>query len=240
PDASHTGLRAHRRLPRFDAREAEDAFLGFARRPVVVDLLVRTSRHAHPPAAAFLLVDQDDPVLGALVDRPRGTRGEAGRVQAVFAQPRQVHQERLLELAVDLLLDPGEIVVAGPLRDLAAEVVLPVAAPFDLLQDLAGYEGSRLGRRLCLDLRRLLQPLVLERVRLVEVVDLGEVGVGEDLRQDPPFRALARLDPAVLLPDPAALPAVLVLPVLGIADPRLGLDVVEPDVFDALAVGPDV
>ena len=45
---------------------------------------------------------------------------------------------------------------------------------------------------------------------------------------------------AVALADPAAVPTVLVLPVLGVADAGLGLDVVEPGVFHALAVGPNV
>src|SRR5690606_34748710 len=80
----------------------------------------------------------------------------------------------------------------------------------------------------------------LEGIGLVEIVDLRQMRIGEDLRKNAPLGALPRLDPAVLLADPAALPAFLVLPVLGIADSRLGLDVVEPDVFDAFAIGPDV
>ena len=51
---------------------------------------------------------------------------------------------------------------------------------------------------------------------------------------------LPRLDAAVALADPAAVPLVLVLPLLRVADAGLGLDVVEPGVLDALAAGPDV
>ena len=54
------------------------------------------------------------------------------------------------------------------------------------------------------------------------------------------LRADARLDLAVLLALPAAVPALLVLPVLGIADAGLGLDIVEPCVFHAFAAGPHV
>jgi hypothetical protein len=39
-DAAHAGFRAHRGLAGFDARVAEDALLGLAALPVVVDLLV--------------------------------------------------------------------------------------------------------------------------------------------------------------------------------------------------------
>src|SRR5690606_18854455 len=40
--------------------------------------------------------------------------------------------------------------------------------------------------------------------------------------------------------DPTAVPLLLVLPFLGITDAGLGLDVIEPGVFDAFAVGPHV
>src|SRR3546814_3208438 len=80
--------------------------------------------------------------------------------------------------------------------------------------------------------------LVIER--LVVVVDLGHVWIGEDVGEDPPFTAYARLDLAVCFPPPAALPFVLVLPVLGIADTGLALDVVPPVVLGPFAGGPDL
>src|SRR6185437_12479941 len=67
-DAPDASLRAHRRLPRFDARIAHDALLGFSARPVVIDFLVGAAGHAHAPAAALVLVDQHDAVFLALVD----------------------------------------------------------------------------------------------------------------------------------------------------------------------------
>ena len=70
-DAADAGLAAHRRLAGLDARVAEDALLGLAALPVVVDLLVRAARHAHAPAAALVLVDQHDAVFLALVDGAR-------------------------------------------------------------------------------------------------------------------------------------------------------------------------
>src|SRR6516164_4937860 len=84
-DATHAGFRAHRRLARLDARVAEDALLGFAARPVVIDLLVWAAGHAHTPPAALVLVDQDDAVFVALVNRTRGAGSDAGRVETVLA-----------------------------------------------------------------------------------------------------------------------------------------------------------
>ncbi len=91
-----------------------------------------------------------------------------------------------------------------------------------------------------LHLRRALQVVVVEGEGLVVVVDLRQVGVGEDAHQQLPLAALARLDAAVGLAHPAAVPLVLVLPLLRVADAGLGLDVVEPGVFHAGAAGPDV
>src|SRR5690606_10345293 len=76
--------------------------------------------------------------------------------------------------------------------------------------------------------------------RLVVVVDLGQVRVGEDVAQKAPAPALPRLDGAVLPAPPAAVPAGLVLPVLRVADAGLGLDVVEPRVLETFARGPHV
>src|SRR5262249_14815545 len=142
-DASDAGLRAHRGLADLDARIAEDALLRLARGPVVVDLLVRTARDAHPPAAALVLVDQHDAVFLPIVARARGTARHAGRIEAVLAQPRQVHHEGVLEFAVDLLLDALEIRVLRALGEFAAEDLLPVRSPDDLLHALAGEQRAR-------------------------------------------------------------------------------------------------
>src|SRR5215475_4617608 len=85
-----------------------------------------------------------------------------------------------------------------------------------------------------------MQMLVVEGEGLVVVVDLRQMRVGEDLCQDRPTPALLRDDLAVPATLPAAAPALLILPVLRVADAGLGLDVVEPRVFHAETRGPDV
>src|SRR5262245_993874 len=239
-DAADAGFRTHRRLTRFDSRIAEDAFLGFAGLPVVINLLVRAAGDAHAPPAALLLVNKDDAVLFSLVDRARGAGGDAGWIEAVLAEPRQIQHEGLLELAVDFLLNIAEIIVGGPLREFPAENLLPVGPPFDLRHALAGdlRDGTR--RRRGLRFRRVMQILVLEVEWLVVVVNFGQIGIGEDVGKHAPLAAKLGDDFAADLAPPAALPAVLVLPVLWIADAGLGLDIVEPGVFDTLACGPDI
>src|SRR6185295_15564901 len=105
--------------------------------------LVRAARYAHPPAAALVLIDEDDAVLLALVDRARRTRRDARRIEAMLADPRQRDHEGVLELAVDLLLDFGEVVVLRALGEFAAEDLLPVGAPLDLLHPLLGQDRDR-------------------------------------------------------------------------------------------------
>ncbi len=239
-DAADAGLAAHRGLAGLDARVAEDALLGLAALPVVVDLLVGAAADAHAPAAALVLVDEDDAVFLALVDAARRAARDARRVQAVLAQPGQVHHEGVLELAVDVLLDVVEVLVLRALREFAAQDLFPVRAPDDLLHALAGDQRTRPRGGRVLHLRRRLQVVVVEGEGLVVVVDLRQVRVGEDAHQQLPLAALARADRAVGVADPAAVPLVLVLPFLGVADAGLGLDVVEPGVFDAGAAGPDV
>src|SRR5699024_7747474 len=139
----NAGLRTDRRLANLDARIAEGALFGLARLPVVVDLLVRAAGYAHAPAAALVLVDQDNAVFLALVDRAGRTDRHAARVEAVLAQARQIHQERVFELAVDFLLHALEVVVLGAMLELGAENLFPVRSPLDLFHALAGNHRAR-------------------------------------------------------------------------------------------------
>src|SRR5262249_15408113 len=84
PDAPNAGFRAHRRQSGLDARVAERALFCLPRSPIVVDLLVGTARYTHAPTTTLVLVDEDDAVLFALVDRARGAGGDAARIEAVL------------------------------------------------------------------------------------------------------------------------------------------------------------
>src|SRR5699024_9343004 len=90
PEPAHAGLRAHRRLPLLDSGVTERTLLGLAGAVIEVDLLVRAPGDAHPPPAAFVLIDEHDAVLGALVDRTGGAGGHARGVEAVFADAGEV------------------------------------------------------------------------------------------------------------------------------------------------------
>src|SRR5581483_5417154 len=238
PDA---GVEAGGGMARLEARVAEDALLRLAGRPVEVGLLVRATGDAHPPGAALVLAEQDDSVLAALVDRPGGTGGDAGGVDTVVADPRQVEEDHPLELVQLrplLLAETGEVWVVGGVDGRAAEVVVPVRPRLDLHVP-AGDHRDRPGGRLIVSLGGVEQLVELVRPRLVVVVDRRQRGVGEDVRE----RAAAALELQLQLPPsllPAALVALLVLPQGRVAGAGLRLDVVPPHVLGAFAVGPDV
>src|SRR5690606_4268436 len=82
--------------------------------------------------------------------------------------------------------------------------------------------------------------LVIERERLVVVVDLRQVRIGEHVADNRELAALAWFEFAGRCAFPAAFPLLLVLPLLRVTDAGLGFDVIEPGVLHALTRGPYV
>ena len=158
----------------------------------------------------------------------------------MLAQARQIHHEGVFELAVDLLLHVLEVHILGTLGEFGAEDFLPVRPPLNFLHPLPADGRTRAGGGHGFRFRRVLQVRVVVVPRLVVVVDDRHIGIGEDIRQNPPVAALFRRNGAISTPFPAAIPALLVLPLLGITDAGLGLDIIEPGVFHTVATGPDV
>ena len=240
-DAPDAGVRAGRRLPRLQAREAQDALLRLAGVPVVVDLLVGAGGHAHAPGAAAVLVDQHHAVLLALVDRAGGAGRHAGRVQAVVADAGEVVEDdalQLLELPPRLLGHPRQRRVVAGVDARSAEVVVPGRPALDV-DGLPGdrRDGNRGG--LVVGGRRVEQVGVTEGERLVVVLDVGQRRVVEQLEQR--AETPVQLEPqGAVLGFPAAAQALLVLPPGRVAGAGPRLDVVPPHVLGALAVGPQV
>ena len=158
----------------------------------------------------------------------------------MLAQARQVHHEGVFELAVDIRLYFVEVGVFAPLGELGAEDLFPVRAPLDLFHALTGNQRAWACHRLVLTDFGGMQVLVVESERLIVVVHFGQVGVGENIRQHPPFATNTRFYPTVGTAHPAALPLGLVLPLFGIADTGLGLDIVEPGVLHTFATSPNI
>src|SRR4029078_573077 len=186
---------------------------------VEIDLLVRATGHAHPPALALVLVHQDYPVLFALVHGARRAGGDAGRVQAVLADSRQVEHERLLELQLHLLADLREDRVPGQDLGAATEVVVPVGGPFHLHR-FAGDQAARWRDRHLFTERGAGEVFVIVGPRLVVIVDRRHFRVGENRAEllDPPTGTQPQ--PTAFVPDPAARPLFLVLVGAGITLPR--------------------
>ena len=240
-DTTDTGFRAHGRLTRFNTRIAEDALLRLTALPVEVDFFVWASGDAHTPATAFILVDQDDAIFFTLVNRTARAGRHTCRVQAVFAQARQIHHEGVFELAIHRLLDVVEVLVFRQLVELTAQVIFPVRPFFDFRHPFPGNQRTRTGNRLRFAaFRRGMQVLIVKIERLVIIVDPRQMRVSEDFTQQHGTVTHARLQFAVDFTDPAAFVFFLVFPVSREALARLGFHVVEPRVFHAFAAGPDV
>ena len=109
----------------------------------------------------------------------------------------------------------------------------PSSGPTRSSPSLAGDQAARAGGRAGLHLGRRLQVVVVEGEGLVVVVDLRQVGVGEDLSSAASTCRPGAAGSNRRLADPAAVPLVLVLPLLRVADAGFGLDVVEPGVLHA-------
>ena len=82
--------------------------------------------------------------------------------------------------------------------------------------------------------------LVIEGEGFVVIIDLRQIGVGEDVRENAPLAADLGFDFAIGFAFPATLPLLLVFPIFRVTNARLCFDVVEPGVFHALSVGPNV
>ncbi len=239
-DTTDAGFRANGRLTHFNARVAEDTFFRLAAFPVVINLFIRTRRDAHAPAATLVLINQHNAVFLAFVDCTAGAGGDTGWVEAVFAKTRQIHHEGFFEGAINFTLDVVEIFVFASLGKFGAENFFPVRTPMDFLHAFAGNQRARTCRRLMIAFGGLMQVLVIEIERFVVIVDLRQVGIGENLGKDPPAAAGFELQTAAGISHPATVPLLLVFPFLGIADAGFGFDVVEPCVFDTFARGPHV
>ena len=237
-DAPDAGVGADRRQAVFQTRIAQDALLRLVRLPVVIDLLVRTGWHAVTPTAADVLRDEDDAVLVALVDRARRTCGDAGGIQTVVAEARQILHEEIVKFQLDLLAELLQIMILT-CRLAAREIVLPVRPPLDL-HALLRDQRARARHGLMVLATRMDQRLVVVGPRLIVVVKLGLIGMVEELHEAHRLVRAGGERKVAVLDLPATLPLLLIFPILRVANARLRLDVVEVHVLRALAVRPDV
>ena len=211
-DPADARLEAGRRLAALDPRVAADALLGLALRPGVERLLARARRHAHPPPAAGLAVDEHDPVLAALVDRAgRAGRG-AGGVEAVVARARQVEEDEPLERQ-QRLRSAGSS--AARLGSAAAWMSEPARSSSQFGPALGSMglpviaeTGAR--RQVVRGLGRE-QVLVAVGPRLVLIVEGGQPRRLEQVLEDAPPRPPMRAELAALDHEAAAV-ALLILP----------------------------
>ncbi len=198
-DLADAGLDAQGDLALLDPRVAADALFADPRDDVEEDLLVGTGADALLVAAAALLVDQDDAVLVAFVDRLARAGREAGRVVAVVADPGEVeHPHRVDAGEGGAHVDgAGDVVLA----DVGRRVVVDVrAVSVGRLFVALGLEDGRGRERRALPRRR----AGLCEQAGVPLQGIAAVGLGLDVVPEDDLLALAA-GPAGLAGDGAGL-----------------------------------
>ena len=230
PNLAHAGghtARFHRLAPGqrvlpFDARIARDALLRDARGAPIHRLFVGALFHALLVAAAAVLVDQHDPVFGALVDRLPGAGRQAAGIRAVVADPLEIEEERLM------------------LRQTAARH-LPGFVPGEAGLVDAFDEGPHRGRRILIDVHE--PPLLVRR----DVADRRLADLGPGVENGHPFEHPVG---GMVLPSHPDVPHLsarvhlldelgdLHVVELGVPAVGLGLHVVPPHVFLPLGEEP--
>lgn len=155
----------------------------------------------------------------------------------MVAKAWEVEHERIRILRIDLARNALEVDILYRFNIYATKIVFPGSAPFDLVHDFARYVADWLGGRCRFHERRLLQLLVIEGIGFVVFIDGRQQSIAEDASQEPRARPALQLQLSVL-DLPAALPSVLIFPLLRVAGARLRLDIVEPDIFHARSIRP--
>lgn len=236
-DLADAGLSTEAGQTCFNSRVAEQTLLRPACLPIEVDLFVWTAGNTVAPATALLLVHQYDTVLISLVESAGRARGHTSRVQTVFTETWKIKHEDLFKLEVNLVIQVFKIHITRAGGAHPGKIILPVGAPLQP-HGLAGNQGLWSGCRLMFFGRAGDQFAIIIGPGLVVLVDTRKIRVVKNLQQfsRPTAGAKTELSPHL----PTAFVKGLVLPLLRIANSRLGLDIVKPDVLGATPVGPDV
>lgn len=155
----------------------------------------------------------------------------------MLTETRQIKHENLFELQIDLVLQPLKIHITRAGGAHPGKIVFPVGSPFEPY-GLPRDQGFRSGRWLLLLLGAGDQLVIIIGPGLIVLVDTGQIRVVKYVQQF--SRPTAGSETKLSSHLPATFVKSLILPLLRIANPRLGLHIVEPDVFSTTPVGPDI
>ncbi len=193
-DAAHAGFGAHRGLARLDARGSRRCTSRPCRSASCSrSFFVRAARDAHAPAPALVLVDERQCRL------PRACRSQPLGHEATHAGFRQCSHRRGRYIMKVFSNWPyisfctcSKFTSMFALWQTRRPGFLPVRAPLDFFTrwPVIRLRGRAVGAAFISG--AYLQVVVVEGEGLVVVVDLRQVGVGEDLHQHLPLAALAR------------------------------------------------
>ena len=161
-------------------------------------------------------------------------------MQTVLAEARNVEHKCPFKLGKALCVNIMEIRITLSLVESPGEIILPVRSILNLIHLLTGNHRERPRRRWCLHPALSFQRGEIKGEGLVIVLDLRQIGIGEQLRHHSRAVAKAQFRAAVLAPDPSATIFLLILPCFRITGAGLRLHIIPPCIFHPPARCPDI
>ena len=161
-------------------------------------------------------------------------------MQTVLAEARNIEHKCPFKLGKALCVNIMEIRIALPLVESPGEIILPVRSILDLIHLLTGNHRERPRRRWRLHPVLSFQRGEIEGEGLVIVLDLRQIGIGEQLQHNLRTVAKAQFRAAVLASDPSTPIFLLILPGFRITGAGFRLHIVPPCIFHSLARCPDI
>ena len=101
----------------------------------------------------------------------------------MVAHARQIQVEGVLELPVHFLLDVVHVHIDAALGVFTSQIVFPVRSPGDFFHGVPAIMRKRTCCRRRLGQRRILQMRIVVGERLVVIVDLRHIRIGENIQQ---------------------------------------------------------
>lgn len=239
-DEEKKGLREESRMEDLDERIEEDEIIGIEGDKVVVNIIVGEEGKENEKEEEFLMIDKEDEVILEIVDRKGREGRKEGRVEEVIEKERKINNEGVLKMEVDLIIKEIKIVVIREIGELEEENLLKVREKLDIINKIEGDKRERKGGRNGEDLEWSMEMEVIEIERLVIIVDLRKVGIGENIGEDEKFWENIRIDIEVIIEKKEEVKIIMVLKLIGKKEEGIGIEIVEKGILEELKIGKEV
>ena len=223
-DTPDTGVGTECRKAGFNPWVAEDAFFRPPGFPVEIDFFIWTAGNAVPPDATTLLIYQYDTVFVSFVKGAGRARRHTGRIETVFAQSRQVEHKDIAKLQIKRHIQTLKVDVTPACLAQTGQIIFPIRSPLEF-DVITGQLRARSNGRLMPAFGAADKLVVIVTPELIVIVDGRQVRIMKNV--EPLVQFAARLEFKLsVFKMPATVVDILVLPFLGVSNPRFALIVI--------------